>query len=235
MFGLHTDDAHLRSQVFDVCGDACDQSTPPHRHKDRVEACGVLTQDLHGDSALPRDHLRVVEWRNKGTACARGQVQGVCQGKRKAFTVQHGLGATASHPQHLQFRRRGGHDDGRSNSQFPRCQRHTLCVVAGRRGDHSACFLLITQLHQLVISTADLEGKRRLQVLAFQQDLVTQGFRQRGCRLQWRTYGQFVNRRREYFLYVLGKQGLLVGGVGHLGLLYYPRRSCRRLRSFALQ
>ena len=59
--GLDPDDLHVRSQVFDVRGDAGNEAAAADRHEDRVQRAAVLVQDLHADGALSRDHVRIIE------------------------------------------------------------------------------------------------------------------------------------------------------------------------------
>ncbi|MNM97621.1 hypothetical protein D3C81_1101310 [compost metagenome] len=219
MFRLDANDAHLRPQVFDVGGDTRDQPAAAHRHEDRLQRPLVLAQDFHGHRALPRDHLRVVERRYKGATGLQGQVQCIGQCKRKAFAVQHRIGAATAHPDDLQLRCRAGHDDGGVDPQFPRGQRHALRMIAGRSRDHADSLLRFAQLHQLVVGAADLEGKGRLQVFALEQDLVAQGFGQGRSRLQRRAHGQFIHRRGKDFFDVAFQQGLLISGKTHGRLL----------------
>ncbi|MNL35736.1 hypothetical protein D3C87_1577810 [compost metagenome] len=91
----------------------------------------MLTQDFHGDSALPGNHVLIVEGRNEVLAGLLGQLQRMGQGHRKAGPVQHCLGAATAYTQHLQLRRVGGHDDGSGDAEFPCRQRHALGMIAG--------------------------------------------------------------------------------------------------------
>ncbi|MNI01789.1 hypothetical protein D3C73_546430 [compost metagenome] len=133
--------------------------------------------------------------------------------------MQHRIGAATAHADDLQLRRRAGHDDGSVDPQLPRRQCHALRMIARRSRDHAASLLRLAQLHQLVVGTADLEGKGRLQVFALEQDLVAQGFGQGRCRLQRRAHGQLIDRRGKDFFHVAFKQGLLIGCETHRRLL----------------
>lgn len=79
-------------------------------------------------------------------------------------------------------------------------------MVARRGRDHAAGFLLIAQLHQFVVGATDLEGERRLQIFALEQDLIAEQRRECRCRLQGGAYRQVVDRRGEDLLHVLLKQ-----------------------------
>ncbi len=93
-------------------------------------------------------------------------------------------------------------------------------MIARRSRDHAKSLLFIAQVHQFVVGAADLEGKRRLQVFALEQDLIAQRLGQGRCRLQRRAHSEFVNRRgKDLFFHVVPKQALLGGGAVHGRLL----------------
>ena len=71
LFGLDTDDPHLRHQPFDIGGDPRDQPAASHRHEDGVGRLRMLAQDLHADGALAGDHVRIVERVQEGQAPLR--------------------------------------------------------------------------------------------------------------------------------------------------------------------
>ncbi|MNE89640.1 hypothetical protein D3C80_1870730 [compost metagenome] len=104
MLGLHTDDADIRPQVFDVRRDTGDQAAAPHRNENRIQRPLVLAQDFHGHGALAGDHIRVVEGRDEGATGLPGQVQGVLQGERETVAMQQRIRATATHSDDLERR-----------------------------------------------------------------------------------------------------------------------------------
>ncbi|MNF33118.1 hypothetical protein D3C84_139260 [compost metagenome] len=135
-----------------------------------------------------------------------GQRQGVGQCLGETVTVQHHMAAARAHTADFQFRRGRGHDNSRDNSQFTCGQRHALGMVAGRGSDHALGALLLVQLRQAGIGTANLEGERRLQIFALEQDLVRQLLAEGPGRLQGRLLGHIVDRSRENLLDVARQQ-----------------------------
>jgi len=61
IFRLHADDAYPRIQRFHVGGNAADEPASTYSNEDGVDVVAGLLEDLHGDRALPRDHIRIVE------------------------------------------------------------------------------------------------------------------------------------------------------------------------------
>ena len=65
---LYANDLHLWPDCFDVIGYSRNEPAPAYGHKDRIQGTRALTQYLHGNGALSRDHIRVVKGVDKGEA-----------------------------------------------------------------------------------------------------------------------------------------------------------------------
>jgi hypothetical protein len=62
VFGFYADDPDPRRERLRVCGDTGNQSAAPHWNENSVDGIAMmLAQDFHGDGALPRDHIGIVE------------------------------------------------------------------------------------------------------------------------------------------------------------------------------
>ena len=94
---LDADHLDLRTQVLDVGGDAGDQSATAHRDEDRIEAAGLLAENLHGHGALAGDGVRIVVGMDEGVALLVDQLQRVGQRLGEGVAVQHRLGAMGAH------------------------------------------------------------------------------------------------------------------------------------------
>ena len=92
------------------------------------------------------------------------------------FGVRRGVGKTVSHQDdftaqipngfHLHRRRRHRHHDHRTAPQSFGGQRHALRMIAGRRADYAAGSLFFGEMHHLIESAAQFEGKNGLRVFA---------------------------------------------------------------------
>jgi hypothetical protein len=54
-------------------------------------------------------------------------------------------------------------------------------MIAGGRTDHTSLELVGGEMRDLVVGAAQLEGKDRLQIFAFQQDTIADACRQAGA------------------------------------------------------
>jgi hypothetical protein len=66
-------------------------------------------------------------------------------------------------------------------------------MVAGRSGDHPVFFLPFGEMGNLVVGTAQFEGKNRLQVFTLEQDAVLQLARQSARLLERGFDGGFID------------------------------------------
>jgi hypothetical protein len=156
----------------------------------------MLAQDLHGDGALPGDHVGIVERMHETQAVLFLQQPGMRIGIGIRVTGQDDLAAQGRHRVDLQLRRGGRHDDDRLAAQLPGRQRDTLRVVAAFK-------LLRTELRHLVVGAAQLEGKNRLAVFALQVHPVRQALRKVLGQGQLGLYRHIVYLRSEDFLQVM--------------------------------
>ncbi len=171
---LYADDLDLGTHVLHVSSNPGDQAASAHRNEDRMGRLGVLAKDLHGNGALARDHIRVVEGVDEGQTLFLDDLHRVRVCLVVGIPVQHGLRTQVAHCLHLDGRSGPRHDDGRLRPQ-PRCaQSDPLGVVARGGGDHSALERCSVQMGQLVVGPAQLEGEHGLQVLALEKDFVAE-------------------------------------------------------------
>ena len=173
IFGLDTDDLDARIQSFRVGSDARDETAPAHRHEDRVDDVTVLlTQDLHGDRALARDHLGIVERMDEDHATLAREDHGTLVRLIVVIAVQDDLGAELGHRAYLDLGRGRGHDDQGRDAACLRGEGDSLRMVSGGRADHSLMRDRRREMGDLVVGAADLEREHGLQVLALEQDPV---------------------------------------------------------------
>jgi hypothetical protein len=224
---LHTDDLDLGPDRLDVVGDPRDQTSASHRDEDRVEAALVLAQQLHGDGALPRDHVGIVERVDEREPALALLHQRDLVGVGVALSRQHHLGTERSHGVDLEFRRRDRHDDDGPRAQLPRTQRHALCVVAGRRADDPAGQGGGVEVRHLVVGTAQLEAEDGLLVLALEQHPVAEALAEPWRGVERRLHGPVADLRREDPPEVVGRRqpgcrlvsGRLVGGSHRVAIV----------------
>ena len=91
-----------------------------------------------------------------------------------SVAVQDDLAAQRGNCLDLDGWRRDRHDDDGTNAAALRRECHTLGMIAGRAADHAVAELLRGQVCNLVVGTAQLERKDRLQVFALHQDRIAQ-------------------------------------------------------------
>ena len=117
---------------------------------------------------------------------SRREPERVFVGVIEVVALEHDLAAEIEHGLHLDVRRRAWHHYHGGDAAPARGQRHALCVVAGRRADHPAARGFVVEARDLVVGTAQLEGKDGLQVLALEQDVVAEPAAQAARGLQRR-------------------------------------------------
>ncbi len=108
--------------------------------------------------------------------------------------MQYHLAAPCTHRLDLDLGRGARHHDGRLHAHVPSRVGQALGMVAGRRRYHTTGSLLVGQLRQLVIGTANLEGEHRLQIFALEQDSVAQSLGEKGRRVHRGFHRHIVNR-----------------------------------------
>ena len=134
----------------------------------------MLAQDLHADRALPGDDVGVVERVDERQSPLARHLDRLLVGVVEIVAVQHHLPAEVAHRLDLDVRRGLRHHDHGRNAATARRQRHALRVVAGGGADHSAAGDRLREVRDLVVGAAQLEREDRLQVLALEQDPVTE-------------------------------------------------------------
>jgi hypothetical protein len=134
-----------------------------------VQVARVLAQDLHGDRALPRDHLGIVVRMHEAQAAPAAERARVSVGLVVGVPAQDDGGAARLDRRDLDLRRGHRHHDGRAAAEPLRGERHALRVVARGSRDDPALQRRRRQLRHLVVGAAQLEGEHRLQVLALEQ------------------------------------------------------------------
>ena len=137
----------------------------------------------------------MVERRYPGKALLMRQLDrfGFCFVKVSA--VEQHFAAEATHRIHFDVCRGNRHHDQRFQPQTGRRERHTLRVVARRRGNHAACFLLVGQPGHHRVGPAQLEAVHRLTVFALHQNHVVEARREFFHFLQRGGLHRFIDRR----------------------------------------
>ncbi len=178
IFRFHPDDLDAWIQRFRIGGDSGDQTAAAHGNENRVDVIAVvLTQDLHGDGALPGDHIWVVEGVHEHQPAFPAEFDRVLVGLIIVIAVQHDFSAEVGDRLHFDFRRGQRHDDDGGNAPRAGSQRDPLSMVAGRSADHAALRADRRQLRDFVVCTANFERKDRLKVFTFEQDAIVEATR----------------------------------------------------------
>ncbi len=167
----------------------------------------MLAQDLHGDRALPGDHIGVVEGMHEHQPAFPAKFDRTFVGLIIVIAVQHDF--TAEIGDRLHFDVGGGqrhHDDGR-NAPRAGSQRDPLGMVAGRSADDAALRADRRQLRDLVVCAANFERKDRLKVFTFEQDSIVQAARQAWGGFQRCLDGDVVHLCFEDAIYVVFLHG----------------------------
>ena len=194
VFRLNGDDFNLRHQLFNQHRHACRQPAAAHWDEDAVEM-GILLQQLKRQRALPGNHHRVIERRHPGEALLLRQLDRFGFGFVKVRAVEQHFSAKTAH--RVDFDIRGGnrHHDQRFQTQTSRRERHALRMVARRRGNDAARFLLIRQPGHHRVGTAQLKAVHRLAVFALHQNDVVEARGEFFHFLQGRDLHSFIDRR----------------------------------------
>ena len=171
---LHPNHLNLWPQPFDIGRHPANHATAANRHEHRIQRPLMLAQDFHGDGTLPRNHLGVVIGVDEGQIVLFRSPHRLRIGLIKIGAVQHHLGMATGDSLHLNAGGGDGHNDGGGGAQLLRRQSHPLRMVARAGRDYPTLQLGGGQTRHFVISTAQLKGKNRLQILTLQQHAVTQ-------------------------------------------------------------
>ena len=147
------------------------EAAAANRAEDGVDILECI-DDLERRRALAEEHLQVVERVDVDITVLLLELEAVRIGVVKAVAVQHDFRAERARALDLEDRRRRRHADDGLDAELPRCVRYALRVVAGRGRDDAAHALLRSELADLVVGTAELEGTRMLKVLRLEIDIV---------------------------------------------------------------
>jgi len=176
--GLNAVDLDVRLEALDGKGHAGDQAAAAHRHNDRIHI-RQLIQNFQTNGSLPRDDLLIVIGVDKGHAGLFLQLHSLVVGIIVGAGHQTHLCAQILGILHLHDGGTIRHTDDALDAATGSSQRHALCVVAGRAGDHALGALLLGKLADLIVSTAHLKAAGGLQVFGFQVQLAVLG--ELGC------------------------------------------------------
>ena len=194
VFRFNGNDFDLRHQLFDQHRHARGQATAAHRDEDAVEM-GILLQQFQRQRALPGNHHRVVERRHPGEPLLLRQLNRFGFGFVKVGAVEQHFSAETAHRVDFDICGSNRHHDQRLQPQTSRRERHALGVVARRRGNHAARFLLVGQPSHHRVGAAQLKAVHRLAVFALHQNDVVEARREFFHFLQGRNLHGFIDRR----------------------------------------
>ena len=163
--GLDADEPGAGQHGAGGYGDARGEPAAADRHRDRAHFRALLG-NLEPDSALARDHVRVVKGVDEDRAGLLGQLPGLRQRILHGGAVQHDVSAVG--PGRCDFGQRCGnrHHDGRLRAESGRSQRDALRVIAGAGSDNATGPLSLAQPLDSQVSAANLERPAALEVLA---------------------------------------------------------------------
>ena len=84
-------------------------------------------------------------------------------------------------------------------------KRYSLRVITSRRRYDTSTALLRAERGNLVVSTANLERKNRLQILTLDQDAITEPTGQDGGNIQRRFSGNVIYSRLQNTFYIISR------------------------------
>ena len=203
---LHGDDLHLRTDKFDIGGDARAESTAAHADKDGVEGSGQLAQEFQGYGSLTRNHLRIIERVDIDHTQRLHQLRRVGGRRLEAVSLQYHLAAEGLDGGNLDLRGGAGHHNGGLDPQRPGRHGHTLGMVARGRRHHAFPALGIAELAHAVVGAPQFEGEHRLEVLALEQHPVVEA----AAQLRGEIQRGFVNE-----IVDIGVEDTLDVAIGH--------------------
>ena len=193
------DHLDLGPDRLDVTGDAGDQAAAADRHENRRQIVWSLAEDFRRNGALTGDHERIVKGMHEESFPVVGhQLVAARLGVGERIAGQLDLGAELADRVDLDLRRGLRHHDQGADPEVTGRKRHALRVVAGAGRDHAASPILPRQMRHAVVGAAQLVGKDRLQVFAFQQHAVARPSRESPRGIERRRARHVVNTAREY-------------------------------------
>ena len=154
--GDRADHAHLGAEHLHGERDASTQTAATKRHDDVGDTRNVF-ENLHGNGALPAQHLIIVERRHVDHALTLAQLDRVGRGLVEHIAVQHDVGPIRLRRVHLERRRDLRHQNRRLRPTLMGRIGDALRMVACRGGDNTALELLVGERGDLVVSAANLE------------------------------------------------------------------------------
>ncbi len=184
--GLDSNDLDLRRLGLDDRADARDESAAADRHDDGLDL-RCLLEDLEGDRALARDHVRIVERVDEREPFALRELARVRARLGQVRAMEHDGRAELATVRDLDQRGEFRHHDGDGNAEQPAVVGDALRVVAGGGRDHAALALLGREEQQRVARAALLEAAGALQVVELAVDLRAGEMRQRDRRRRMAT------------------------------------------------
>jgi len=135
-FGFDADHKRVRTGVGDRRGDARDQTAAADRadHEVDIRAVGG---DLESDRPLARDHVPIVERRDRRIAVRRDQLVDRRRAGRQTGLAEHDPRPARPGRRDLDRGRVGGNDDRRRHAVQRRGICHGMGMIAARVGDHA--------------------------------------------------------------------------------------------------
>jgi len=170
--GLDADDSDVRALGLDRRRDAGEEAAAAERH-DHGPDVRRLLQDLEPARALAGDDVDVVEGMDQDRAGLRLELVRSDQALVDRGPDELDVGAVRAGGVLLRDRCAVGHEDGRLDAEQLRRERDTLGVVAGAGRHHTLGPLLLRQLGDPQVRSADLERSGPLEVLALDPDPLT--------------------------------------------------------------
>jgi len=174
----------MRSELCERERDARDQSATADRDEDHLG--GKLTRDLNADSALTRDHQRVIVRMDQGRA---GFSADICSSALRGLVIgafEHYALPIA--PNRFDFGYGGAarNDDRGADARQRGRVRERLPMISGGSGDDAARGFFAGKRDDAIVSAANLEGAGLLKIFGLDEDL---GFEHAGERFaadHWR-------------------------------------------------
>jgi hypothetical protein len=177
-------------------------SPPAAGHEQVVEPARILDQ-LFRRSALPRDHVWMIERRNHRERSLARDPLGDFLAHFLVLVVEHDLRAVAAGRVDLHRRRVRRHYDRHANAEHLPRKGNRLRVISRRIGEHPALSILGRQPRHRVIGAPELERAHPLEVLALEEHLRA---------------GALVHGARSHHRRAMRVAGNPLGGVGDVGV-----------------
>ena len=175
IFRLDTDHLDIR---IDQLGRQCDTSGEPaaaNRYEYGIDILAGI-DDFKSGRALPQKHLQVIERMDVDVTVLLLQLKAVGIGIIKTIAMEDNFGPQGFGAFNFEDWGRGWHADHGFDTETLSGKSNALCMVAGRGGDDPFFSFLICELADFVIGAPQLEGTGVLQVLWFQEYLISGQF-----------------------------------------------------------